>query len=162
MRIRILIGTTVVPIRILIGTTVVQIAIVFPDCHTMESTPQSDKLGSLTRTLQNQCCECQALQAEFILKISSTRYLLSIPGWIYSQNIFYLISSISFHFSPFSSIIIFLFLLISFSFFPFFPGDNPQSWERTSIYAIGNRWLSITRTPAMRKLITFIYLAKHK
>ena len=56
-----------------------------PGHHTVESTPQSDMLGNLARSLQNQCCEGRALQAQLILKISS----ISLP---FSLSLFFLLS----------------------------------------------------------------------
>ena len=88
--------------------------LLFPDYHTMESTPQSDMLGNLARNLQNQFCEGWALQAQLIPK--------PLP------------------FSLFSSFYLSLFLLICLIFFilPFShsTSDNPQSWGHTKVKVI--------------------------
>ena len=59
-----------------------------PDCHTMESTPQSDMPGNLALNFQNQCCEGRALQAQLIPKISS----ISLPALFAFLSVFFLLS----------------------------------------------------------------------
>ena len=71
--------------------------------RTIESTPRSDMLSNLARILQNQCCECQALQAQLVPKISSIYLPFSLFSF-FSLSLFLLICLIFFilPFFPFS------------------------------------------------------------
>ena len=100
--------------------TLYSLFLLSPDCHSMESTPQSDMLGRLDRYLQDQGCEGRALQPQF-------------PTYLLSPCIMPFC-----HFFPLSFLTpTDLAHLFHFSLFPLShsTGDNPQSWGRTSILA---------------------------